>query len=595
MKKLLKSKKQAKGRKMQEGGRRSAGDRLSLKVCLLVCIFLSLVLATACQGGGETKEKPAEVSETGEPLVVEGSEETEQAEEDKETKAKEDEAEAGLNTEGEKQEADPVSDKLSGGRAIVGITQEPDFLDPHMAVAAGTKEILFNLFEGLVKMTPEGDFEPCLARSWTIEDEGKTYRFSLREGVLFHNGKELTAEDVVFSLSRAAGLGDEAALVPELKQITAVSEDKETGEILVRQKESDANLIAYLTTSIIPAGYTEQNSQPVGTGPFSFSRYTPQVSLEIERFEDYWGEPAYLEEVSFKIYGDMDAAYLELMAGQIDIFPYLTEEKTHGLEKQYEVVSGGANMIQLMALNNAVEPFTNPLVREAVNVALGREAICDLIMGDYGTPIFSGMAPSMGVFFNDALPGKLEADPQRAKELLAEAGYEEGLSFRISIPGNYLIHVDTGNVIAAQLAEAGIQAEIETVDWGTWLEKIYAGRDYEATIIALTYDYYTPSDVLDRYMSDASENFINFQNEEYDALVIRATQEQDKEKRIADYGRLQEILFEENASAFIQEPMNITVVRKALAGYTQYPAYVQDLSCVYYVDRAELDLSLQEP
>lgn len=474
--------------------------------------------------------------------------------------------------------------KQRGGEVVVGLTQEPDFLDPYLSVAAGTKEILYNIFEGLVKMTPEGDFVPCLAESWEIEEAGKRYRFVLRQGVTFHNGQAMTAEDVQYSLERAAGLGsNEEILVPELAGIQAVTIDEKTGDILIEQKQVDPDLIAYLTTAIMPRDYTEQNEHPCGTGPFRFVSYTPQLSMEMEANPDYWQpDLPYLDHVIFQIYSDMDAAYLDLLAGEIQIFPYLTVDKAKGLSDHYDVVAGGINMIQLLAMNNQSEPLDDPAVREAIDLALDREQIIEHTMGEYGQPLWSGLAPSMQVYFQDKIAGATQADPEKAMEKLKAAGYPDGMDVTITVPGNYLIHVDTANLIAAQLAQANIRASIEPVEWGTWLERVYLGRDYQMTVIALTYDYFTPSCVLDRYSTEAEDNFINFHSDTYDRLVEKAGQELDPEKRIADYKELQDILFEDHASAFLQEPYSITVVHKDLDGYVLYPAYIQDLSGVYY-------------
>lgn len=576
-------------------------------------LLLSLLLLTtslaACQNApSEDKTNGAKQTEQQEATDEPSASEEENSSDKEKTTSEEDKAtsdaenapaEEETTAEEESKEAPSEEAELSplyGGKAIVGITQEPDFLDPHLAVAAGTKEILFNIFEGLVKLTPEGEFAPCLAESWQVEDEGRTLRFKLRPEVKFHNGEVMTAEDVKYSLERAAGLNGEDALLPELATIKEVEIAADGSEVVVHQEEADANLLAYLSCAIIPQDYDQQDKSPIGTGPFRFKDYQPQVSLELEKFTDYWQEGSpYLDEVVFKIYGDMDAAYMELLAGQIDVFPYLTEEKVQGLLDKYQLVAGGANMVQMLALNNAREPLDNLAVREAVNLAIGRAFLTEQIMGEYGQPIFSGMAPSMGRFYNDELKDiNLEAQPELAKEKLAEAGYPDGLKLKLTVPGNYLIHVDTANLLAAQLAKADIEVEIETVDWGTWLERVYAGRDYQMTVIALTYDFYTPSNVLDRYCSEAGNNFINFSNKAYDELALKAAKEQDQDKRIQDYREMQEILWQDKASAFLQEPDNITALRKPLSGYVQYPAYVQDMSRVYFVDQAALDESLNK-
>lgn len=490
-----------------------------------------------------------------------------------------------------KNEAEAEKTKLKGGTAIVGITQEPDFLDPHLAVAAGTKEILFNLFQGLVRLTPEGTFEPCLATEWKAENEGKDLRFKLRRGVRFHNGKELSAEDVIYSLSRAAGLDSEKPLVQGLAGIRSVEAAADGSEILIRQETPDPDLISSLTCAIIPAGYEGQSEKPVGTGPFAFTSYTPQVELVLNRFEDYWGEnAASLDSVIFRIYSNMDTAYLQLKSGEIDLFPYLSMDKADSLKDEYQIVTGSANMVQIFALNNLREPLNNPKVREAVDLAVDRDKLIELTMGEYGIPLASGMASAMGPYFNKELGKNLKADAEKAKAILKDAGYADGIEFTLTVMSNYQIHVDTANILAAQLKEAGIRVQIETVDWGTWLERVYAGRDFDSTVVALTFDY-TPSNVLYRYASDADDNFINFSSEAYDRLVQESRSETDPDKRVPIFHEMQKILYDEHASVFLQDPLNLTAVRNALDGYRQYPAYVQDLSLVYFTDEEERDRS----
>lgn len=542
---------------------------------LSLCLIFSLCLA-ACS--------PAPASNPGQASQAEP---TSEAASNQEPAASQAELAGEVESTGATEPADPV-DLQEGGQIKVGITQEPDFLDPHLAVAAGTKEILFNIFQGLVRLTPKGEFEPCLATSWEAEEDGLAYRFYIREGVKFHNGQEMGLDDVVYSLQRAAGLGGQQRLVYELRDITAVEADPATNSVLVRQKTVNPDLISLLTTAIIPAGYKEQASEPIGTGPFKFKSYTPQVSLVLEHFPDYWeaGKP-HLDQVTFQIYGDMDAAYLELMAGQIDIFPYLTAEKAESLKDKYQVVSGGANMLQLLAFNNDREPLDNPLVREAINLALDRDQLVHMIMGEYGRPVVSGMTPSMGPYYNADLLASYKPDPEAAKAKLAEAGYPDGLELTVTAPANYLIHVDTANLIASQLDKVGIKLKIKTVEWGTWLEQVYAGRNYQMTIIALTYDYFTPSDVLNRYMQDSQDNFINYKSDRYDGLAQEAGTEVDEAKREQVYQEMQALLLADNASAFLQEPFNVTAVKKGLTGYVQYPAYVLDMSTVAFELAAE--------
>lgn len=554
----------------------------ALGVLLSVGLFVGAL--SGCQPNRKGTETPSQTQEQ----AVESSQSTDSSEP----------AEKVQMAESSQPEEDKKAENgmpLKGGTVVVGITQEPDFLDPYLAVAAGTKEILFNIYEGLVKLTPQGTFVPCLATNWTVSEDGLTYHFQLRKDVQFHNGSPLTAQDVIASLEHAAGLNGNDPVLAELSGIQKIEEGSDQQEVVITLKEVDPDLASKLTCAIVPADAKDLNENPVGTGPFAFDHYSPQQEIALKKNPHYWveGRPS-LDQVTFKIYGNMDAAYLELKSGLIDIFPYLTQEKAEGLKDLYAINAGQANIVQLLALNNDREPFNNPLVREAVNAAISRGQLIDLVMGSYGVPLASGMSSAMSAFYNDQLPIQLDSDLERAKQCLKEAGMPEGFEMTITVPGNYLVHVDTANILAAQLKKIGINATIETVEWGTWLERVYAGRDYQSTIIALTFDF-TPSSVLNRYCSDASNNFTNYHNEEYDKTAKAAAVEIDDTKRAELYKKMQQLLYEDHASVFLQDPMNLTAVRRGLLGYTQYPAYVQDMALVYYADENALQESLTQP
>ena len=222
----------------------------------------------------------------------------------------------------------PVDDKSSGtpvngGSVVVGISQDLDSLDPHKAVAAGTKEVLFNVFEGLVKPDQKGNLVSAVAQSYDVSTNGKVYTFHIRPDVKFHNGAIVTADDIIYSLKRCAGLLDttDPSVVVEsaLSNVLEVNKaDEATVELVL--KEADTELIGYLTCAIIPKDYDNQETAPVGTGPFKFVSYTPLESFVMEKNEDYYAaEKPYLDKVTFKIVPNSDTAILDLMAGSIYI------------------------------------------------------------------------------------------------------------------------------------------------------------------------------------------------------------------------------------------------------------------------------------
>ena len=421
--------------------------------------------------------------------------------------------------------------------AVVGITQDLDSRDPHKAVAAGTDEVLFNVFEGLVKPSADGALVPAVAKDYSIAPDGMSYTFTLRENVKFHNGNVVTADDVVYSIERCAGLLDDQD--PEVvveSALSVISAVEKVGEdtVVIKLSEPNTELLGFLTCFIIPKDYTEQESAPVGTGPFKFVSYTPLTNFVVERFEDYYGEKPYLEKVTFKICASNDAAFLELMSGGIDIFPYLTDEQASQLPGDYNLEEGSTNVVQAMFLNNAFEPFADVKVRQALCYAVDKEELLDIVAGGRGHIIGSNMFPNFGVYYETSLENYYTYQPEKAKELLKEAGYDESnpLTFTVKVPSNYDIHVATAQVLTEQYKEIGVQADIQLIEWSAWLTDVYRAREYEATIVALD-SALAPSDVLKRYTSTAKNNFVNYENATFDDLFTRALASVDENEKVA--------------------------------------------------------------
>lgn len=489
------------------------------------------------------------------------------------------------NIDEESSSSDEISNQgepREGGSVVLGITQEPDSLDPYLAAAAGTKEIIYNFFDGLVKLMPDSTFEPALAETYEVTEDAKEYTFKIKEDIKFHNNKELTVSDVEYSLNRAAGLeaGNDLPLIPQLSVIEKVVSDSDSNTVKVSLNKPDADFISYMTLAIIPEGYDNQSEHPIGTGPFIFAEYARQQHLKMKRNEDYWRERnAYLDEVVFLIMPSADAAMIDLQAGNIDIFPYLTMDKADLLKENYDFITADSNMVQIWGLNNEREPFDDPLVRQAINMAIDKQMIIDTVTFGKGQILESGMGPAMGKYYNADL--KNDYNQEEAKKMLEEAGYRD-LKINITVPGNYVIHVQTAEVIAAQLELIGVTTNIISVDWGTWLSDVYQGKDHDSTVIALTFDYAAPSTVLHHYYTNSDGNFINYSNEKFDSLYEKAQSETDQTVRVDLFHQMQKILQDDMASIFIQNPGTQTAVSKKLGGYTTYPQYVQDMYNVYF-------------
>lgn len=480
-----------------------------------------------------------------------------------------------------------TGEPVKGGEITVGIAQDlDDSLDPHQTVAAGTREVLFNIFEGLVKPNSDGEMIPAVAEKYTLSEDGTTYTFTLREGVKFHNGQTVTAEDVVYSINRCAAVpeGQEKPLVAAFSAVKSVEAlDEKTVAVTIAQR--DLEFISYMTAAIIPADYENQATAPVGTGPFRFVSRTPQQDFVMERFEDYWGAPAWLDKVTYKICENADALVMNLNGGSIDLCAHLTSAQASQLNQSFQVLEGTMNLVQAIYLNNQAKPFDNQLVRQALCYAIDRQGIMDMVADGHGTAVGSSIYPAFTKYFLPELVDKYPHDMAKAKELLAKAGYPDGFDMTISVPNNYQPHMDTAEVVAEQLREAGINVTIQPVEWSTWLDTIYNGRQFQATVVGVDAANMTARAMLERFTSDYGKNFINYNNPAYDALFQQAINAQDEATQTDLYKQMETMLADTAANVYIQDLCDLVAMRQDLGGLKFYPIYVLDLSTVYLTQR----------
>ena len=480
-----------------------------------------------------------------------------------------------------------TGEPVKGGEITVGIAQDlDDSLDPHQTVAAGTREVLFNIFEGLVKPNSDGEMIPAVAEKYTLSEDGTTYTFTLREGVKFHNGQTVTAEDVVYSINRCAAVpeGQEKPLVAAFSAVKSVEAlDEKTVAVTIAQR--DLEFISYMTAAIIPADYENQDTAPVGTGPFRFVSRTPQQAFVMERFEDYWGAPAWLDKVTYKICENADALVMNLNGGSIDLCAHLTSAQASQLNQSFQVLEGTMNLVQAIYLNNQAKPFDNQMVRQALCYAIDRQGIMDMVADGHGTAVGSSIYPAFTKYFLPELVDKYPHDVAKAKELLTQAGYPDGFDMTISVPNNYQPHMDTAEVVAEQLREAGINVTIQPVEWSTWLDTIYNGRQFQATVVGVDAANMTARAMLERFTSDYAKNFINYSNPAYDALFQQAINATDEATQTDLYKQMETMLADTAANVYIQDLCDLVAMRQDLGGLKFYPIYVLDLSTVYLTQR----------
>ncbi len=460
------------------------------------------------------------------------------------------------------------------------IGSEPDNLHPWLSAASDTEAIFHNVFEGLVLFDETGAIIPGLAEDWDISDDGLTYTFYLRDDVTFHNGKKMTAEDVIYTFETLSGLNGEDALSSKFTAITAIeAEDEYT--VTMTLNEANSAFLQYTRIAVLPKDYEEQSTAPIGTGPFMFVEYIPGQKVVLEKNDAYYEESRMpqINQAEIYVITDESAVMTAMQAGQLDV-ALLYSDNAEYLSGDFEILSSPQNMVQLFAMNNSTEPFDDIRVRQAFEYVIDKQMIIDTVFSGYATELYSNFSPVMAVYYNDELSEYYETDVEKAQELMKEAGYEGGFEITIKVPSNYPLHVDSALVIAEQLKQIGVEAELELVEWATWLEDVYSNAEYETTIIGLT-GKLDPNDILGRYVSDYGKNFFQYENETYDELMEEALTA-DEETRIEIYKECQKILTEDAAAVWISDPHQTVVVRSDLKGYTFYPLSFIDLSKLYY-------------
>lgn len=479
-------------------------------------------------------------------------------------------------------EATPSSGAAHANEITVGIAQDlDDSLDPYQMTAAGTREVMFNVFEGLVKPDADGNYVDAVAADCKVSEDGLSYTFTLRDGVVFHNADTCTVDDVLYSFETCAATTVTSSVAEALSAVVDYSVDG--NNITITLSAPNPDFLSYVASVyIVPKGYADQATAPVGTGPFRFVSRSVQENFVLERNEDYYGKAASLDKVTYKIYEDNNALFTALDSGALDLVAHLTSDQVNNLSNGYTVLEGTMNLVQAIYLNNAVAPFDDVRVRQALCYAVDVDAMLDITTEGHGTKVGSSMYPAFRKYFEPELADAYPHDVEKAKALLAEAGYPDGFSFTIKVPSNYQPHVDSALVMVEQLKAVGVTTEIQLVDWNTWLTDVYSGRDFEATVVGFDSSILSASGMLARWVSDNGKNMINYNNAEYDETYAAAQSTTDDAEQTALYKRCLEILSEDAANVYTQDLADFVAVNPELVGFEFYPLYVIDMSLLSF-------------
>jgi peptide/nickel transport system substrate-binding protein len=441
-----------------------------------------------------------------------------------------------------------LSGARAGTRITVGMQLEPPILDPSANPAAAISEVLYgNVFEGLVSFAPDGSVAPKLAASWEVSEDGLSYVFHLERNARFHDGTVFDAAIAKFSLDRAL---DSGSVNPQKSRLTKISAveiiDRFTLRIVLSQRSGGLlqSLAWGAFVMVSPQSAAGNAVRPVGTGPFRFSEWRRGDSITLVRNPDYWGEPARLGQVTFKFITDPTAAYAALMAGDVDAFsnyPAPESFPQFAADPRFEVFVGSTEMETILALNQRSPPLANLLVRRAISYALDRHAIIDGAMFGYGTPIGSHFPPRNPAYVD--LTGVYPHDIAKAKELLAAAGYPRGFSVTLKLPPPSYARRG-GEIVAAQLEQAGIRVRIENLEWAQWLDQVFSRHDFDMSIVGhaepMDYDIYARDDY-----------YFGYTNREFKGLIAALDDSIDPAQRRLLLQRIQRKLADDAVNGFL--------------------------------------------
>ncbi len=471
-----------------------------------------------------------------------------------------------------------ASPALAKSDITIAMQLEPPHLDPTSAAAQAIDSVVYtNVFEGLTRFMGDGSVVPGLAEMWEISDDGTVYTFTLRDGVTFHDGTTMDAEDVKFSLDRATAedsANAQKALFAGIESVEVVDPltvkvtlSEPNGSFLFNLAWGDAVIVA-------PESIDGIKTNPVGTGAFAFGEWVQGDNITLNRNPNYWGDEPALETATFKFISDPTAAFAAMMAEDVDAFdnfPAPENLPQFEADPRFKVLVGSTEGETILSTNNKQPPFDDIRVRQALAHAIDRQAIIDGAMFGYGTPIGSHFAPHNPAYVD--LTGNSAYDLEKAKALLAEAGFADGFETTLHLPPPSYARRG-GEIIAAQLAEVGITAEIINVEWAQWLESVFNGKDFGLTIVSHT-------EPMDIGIYARPEYYFQYDSTDFQALMATLNSTTAPEERAKILGEAQRVIANDYVNGYLFQLAKLGVAKVGVQGlWENAPTAAIDLTAI---------------
>ncbi|MCE0492707.1 ABC transporter substrate-binding protein [Vibrio salinus] len=464
---------------------------------------------------------------------------------------------------------------------ILGMGVEPSGLDPTVAAPVAIGQVVWqNIFEGLVTIDKDGKVQPELAKSWNISDNGLTYTFHLRDDVNFQNGKPFNSASAKFSIEKILGNDSVNPQKNLYKVIDKVSAPDAT-TLVLSLKEPLSDLLYYLgypaAIMVEPSSEPTNATHPVGTGPFEIKQWKKGNQVTLVKNPQYWGAPAKLTKVTFRFIGNAQAQAAALNSGGVDA---MAEFDAPELVKQFQnnpafnTVIGTTSMEIVAGMNNSRKPFNNIKVRQALMMAIDRKTLVDAANEGLGTPIGSHFSPSDAGY--EDLTGVLPYSPEKAKKLLAEAGYPNGFTFTMKVPTRTYAQ-RAAEIMQAYFAMIGVTMKIESSEFpAKWVSDVFKDKNYDMTIIG-------HAEPLDISIYNRSHYYFNYHSPKFDKAMTVIANATDENSRLKGYRHAEEILAHDVPALFLYAYPKIGVWKKGLHGlWTNEPIPSNDLTDVYW-------------
>ncbi len=463
---------------------------------------------------------------------------------------------------------------------VLGMVLEPaPGLDPTVASAAAIGEVVhMSVLEGLTKINMDGKITPLLAESWSTDPDGRVYTFKLRKGVKFHDGEAFDSGDVKFSFERAKAPGSTNKAKKAVFDNISRIDTPDPSTVIVVLNNADGNFLFRMgeNTAVIldPKSAPTTATKPIGTGPFKFDSWAKGSSITLVKNEQYRdAAKVAMKKVTFRFINDPAAQVAALLAGDLDGMPRFSSGdnlKQFQSDARFSVTIGGTEGKTIMTINNKKKPFDDVRVRRAIAAAIDRKAIIDGAMAGYGTPIGSHMVPSDAGYID--LNAVNAYDPEKAKALLKEAGVKLPLNVTLTLPPPQYAR-QGGEIIASQLAQVGVVAKIENVEWAQWLSGAFKGN-FDLTVIS----HVEPLD-FDRYADPAY--YYGYDSKAYRDLFTAYNTTADQKARLKILGDIQRQLATDSVAVYLFQLPQFAVGNKRLKGlWSSSPIFANDLGAL---------------